>query len=90
MSRVHLSASFLITILVIGSTASAAANAQSRMGPIPAEQLTDAQQEALAAFVTARNGHLDSGCGTLTQVRAIVAAARREGLLDDEDEESEE
>ena len=54
MSRAYLSAIALITILVIGSTASAAANAQSRMGPIPAEQLTDAQQEALAAFVAAR------------------------------------
>jgi hypothetical protein len=41
------------------------------------------------AFITARNGHLDSGCGSLTQVRTIVAGARREGLLDD-DEDSEE
>ena len=54
MSRVHLSAIALLTILVIGSTVTVAVCAQSRMGPIPAEQLTDAQQEALAAFVAAR------------------------------------
>ena len=38
------------------------------------------------AFVTERNAQLDAGCGTLTEVRAIVAAARREGLLDHEAE----
>ena len=38
------------------------------------------------AFATERNAQLDAGCGSLTEVRAIVAAARREGLLDDEGE----
>ena len=36
------------------------------------------------AFAKARNAHLDDGCGTLDQVRRIVAEARREGHLDDE------
>ncbi len=36
-------------------------------------------------FAAERNRLLDEGCGSLTQVREIVASARREGLLDDED-----
>ena len=40
-----------------------------------------------AAFAAERNRLLDDGCGTLTQVRAIVASARREGLLDEDDED---
>ncbi len=39
------------------------------------------------AFARRRNELLDEGCGTLTQVREIVAAAQREGLLDDEDDD---
>ena len=34
------------------------------------------------AFAKRRNELIDEGCGTLTQVRQIVATARREGLLD--------
>jgi 2C-methyl-D-erythritol 2,4-cyclodiphosphate synthase len=34
-------------------------------------------------FVTERNRELDEDCGTITNVRKIVAAARRKGLLDD-------
>ena len=30
-----------------------------------------------------RNALLEEGCGSLTQVRAIVAAARRQGVLED-------
>jgi len=37
------------------------------------------------AFATARNRLIEENCGTLTRVREIVAAARRGGLLDDED-----
>ena len=37
------------------------------------------------AFATERNRLIDDGCGSLTQVRKIVAAAKREGLLDEED-----
>lgn len=40
-----------------------------------------------AAFVAERNAQIDAGCGTLTDVRAIVAEARREGLLDGDDED---
>ena len=35
------------------------------------------------AFAKRRNQLIDDGCGSLTQVRQIVADARREGLLDD-------
>ena len=41
------------------------------------------------AFATERNGQIDDGCGTLTQVREIVASARREGLLDGGEDEDE-
>ncbi len=37
------------------------------------------------AFAAERNRLLDDGCGSLSQVREIVAAARREGLLDDDE-----
>src|SRR6476661_7356234 len=35
-------------------------------------------------FATERNRQIDDGCGSLTNVRRIVAAARKEGLLDDD------
>ena len=38
-------------------------------------------------FATERNQQIDDGCGSLAQVREIVAEARREGLLDDEDDD---
>ena len=38
-------------------------------------------------FATERNRQIDDGCGSLTNVRRIVAAARKEGLLDDDDED---
>jgi len=37
-------------------------------------------------FAAERNRQLDDDCGSLTNVRRIVAAARRDGLLDDEDD----
>jgi hemerythrin superfamily protein len=40
------------------------------------------------AFAKARNALIDDNCGTLTNVRKIVAEARREGLLDESDDES--
>ena len=40
-------------------------------------------------FAAERNQQLDDGCGSLTNVRRIVAAARREGVLDDSEEEDE-
>jgi hypothetical protein len=39
------------------------------------------------AFATERNRQIDDGCGTLTHVRGIVAEARREGLLGEDDED---
>jgi hemerythrin superfamily protein len=38
------------------------------------------------AFAAERNRLIDEGCGTLSHLRRIVASARREGLLDDDDE----
>ncbi len=40
------------------------------------------------AFATERNAQLDADCGTIDNVRRIVEAAEREGLLDEDDEES--
>ena len=37
------------------------------------------------AFARRRNAHLDDGCGSLDQVRSLVADARRDGLLDPDD-----
>lgn len=37
-------------------------------------------------FCTERNKQLDEDCGTLTNVRRIVTAARKEGLLDDDED----
>jgi phosphopentomutase len=39
-------------------------------------------------FAAERNRQLDDDCGSLANVRRIVASARRERLLDDEDDES--
>jgi hemerythrin superfamily protein len=41
------------------------------------------------AFAIERNRQIDAGCGTLTNVRRIVAAARKAGLLDGEEDEGE-
>jgi hemerythrin superfamily protein len=38
-------------------------------------------------FAEERNAQIDAGCGSLENVRAIVAEARRRGLLDDEGED---
>ena len=40
-------------------------------------------------FAAERNRQIDDNCGTLTNVRRIVASANREGLLDDDDEDDE-
>jgi hemerythrin superfamily protein len=39
------------------------------------------------AFATERNQQIDDDCGTLENVRRIVAEARREGLLDDDEDD---
>jgi hemerythrin superfamily protein len=53
------------------------------------DEVSDRERSELGeAFVTERNRQIDDGCGTLTHVRRLVAEARREGLLDkDEDED---
>jgi hemerythrin superfamily protein len=38
-------------------------------------------------FVKERNQQIDDDCGTLSNVRRIVAEARKKGLLDDDDED---
>ena len=40
-------------------------------------------------FATERNRQIDDGCGSLTHVRSLVAQARREGLLDEGEDEDE-
>jgi hypothetical protein len=48
------------------------------------EEVDAAVRERLgAAFAKARNEQLDADCGRVDNVRAIVAKAEREGLLDD-------
>jgi hemerythrin superfamily protein len=37
-------------------------------------------------FAAERNRQIDAGCGALTQLRSLVAEARREGKLDDEED----
>lgn len=39
------------------------------------------------AFATERNHQIDAGCGSVEQIRQLVAEARREGLLDDADDQ---
>ena len=41
------------------------------------------------AFATERNTQLDADCGAIDNVRRIVEAAEKEGLLDEEDKKSE-
>jgi hemerythrin superfamily protein len=54
----------------------------------PAREEVGAQVRAELgeAFAKRRNALIAGGCGSLTQVRAIVRAAEREGLLDDSEE----
>jgi hemerythrin superfamily protein len=58
----------------------------SILNPAREEVGDTVRAELGAAFAAERNRLLDEGCGTLTHVRQIVAAARREGLLDDDEE----
>ena len=54
------------------------------------EEVGDALRAELGeTFARERNRQMDDGCGTLTHVRKLVAEARREGLLDDEEDEDE-
>lgn len=50
------------------------------------EEVSDAARAELGAkFATERNRQIDDNCGTLTNVRRIIASARREGLLDEDE-----
>ena len=41
------------------------------------------------AFADERNRQIEQGCGTLTQIREIVTSARRQGFLDDDEDDDE-
>jgi hemerythrin superfamily protein len=45
-----------------------------------------ARAELGQEFAAERNQQIDAGCGTVEQLRELVARARREGLLDDDEE----
>jgi len=51
----------------------------------PAREEVDDEERARlgAAFASARNQLIESDCGTVENVRSIVALAKKEGLLDD-------
>lgn len=55
----------------------------------PAREEVDEQVRAELgeAFAAERNRQIEDDCGAVDNVRRIVAEARREGLLDDEDED---
>ncbi|MEJ7794886.1 MAG: hemerythrin domain-containing protein [Nocardioides sp.] len=55
------------------------------LNPAREEVGEQARAELGEAFAAERNRLIEENCGTLTRVREIVAAARREGLLDDDD-----
>jgi hemerythrin superfamily protein len=52
------------------------------LNPARAELGDRAKAELGAAFVRERNHQIDSNCGTLTNVRELVARGKREGKLD--------
>jgi hemerythrin superfamily protein len=56
------------------------------LNPAREEVAEQVRAELGDTFVTERNRLIDSGCGSVDQVRDIVAAARREGLLDHDEE----
>ena len=57
------------------------------LNPAREEVGEEVRAELGKLFATERNALLDGDCGGLEQVRRIVQEARREGLLDDEDED---
>ncbi|HEY0950124.1 hemerythrin domain-containing protein [Nocardioides sp.] len=57
------------------------------LNPAREEVGPQVREELGRLFVEERNAQIDAGCGSLENVRRIVAEARREGLLDDEDDE---
>lgn len=57
------------------------------LNPARAEVGDQVRAELGEAFATERNRLIDEHCGTLTHLREIVASARREGLLDEDEDE---
>jgi len=57
------------------------------LNPAREEVGEQARAELGLAFATERNQQIDAGCGSLDQIRRLVAEAGRKGLLDDRDEE---
>jgi hypothetical protein len=58
------------------------------LNPAREEVGEQARVELGEAFLTERNAQLDADCGSIENVRRLVAQARREGLLDAEGEDS--
>lgn len=58
----------------------------SILSPAREELGARARRDLGEQWATERNRLIDDGCGTLTNVRRLVARSRREGLLDDDDE----
>jgi len=57
------------------------------LNPAREEVSESVRAELGEQFATERNRQVDDNCGTLTNVRRIVSAARGEGLLDDDQDE---
>jgi len=53
------------------------------LNPARAEVPTEERSALGEAFATERNQQIDAGCGSVDHVRALVAEARREGLLEE-------
>jgi hemerythrin superfamily protein len=47
----------------------------------------DARAELGLQFASERNKQIDEGCGSVEQIRTLIAQARRKGLLDGDDED---
>ena len=59
------------------------------LNPAREEVGEQVRAELGVAFATERNQQLDDDCGAIDNVRRIVEAAEKKGLLDEDDEESE-
>jgi len=57
------------------------------LNPAREEVPESARAELGLAFAAERNRRLEEGCGSLTQVRELVARARRDGLLDESNDD---
>lgn len=57
------------------------------LNPAREEVSEEVRGELGDIFASERNRQIDEGCGSIEQVRELVATARRQGLLDDDDQE---